>query len=271
MPAPKDLDPTASVTARLGYDLRKHRQKAGLTQTALAEKIGYSPSTVGSVERGQLTPSKDFLEACEKALGLLDGELLAHWPAISGAGRPKWFQAWQPHEEQAERLLTFAPLVVPGLLQTEEYARAILTGEPQTTPEQVDQTVALRMERQVIFNRPVPTQILAVIDEGVLSRPIGDEAITRRQIQHLIDLAELPHITIQLLPYDSYCTAGLLGPMVLAVKRGSIHAAYVESALEGRVVISPYELGQLTTRLDAIRQAALPAHLSIKRLRERVS
>ncbi|MBN6056624.1 helix-turn-helix transcriptional regulator, partial [Nonomuraea sp. RK-328] len=269
MPPPKELDPTAGPAARFGADLRKYRYAAKLTQAELAARIGYSKSRIGNVERGDENPTRELIELCENALGL-DGALLTHWPAISGNRMPDWFRPWPPIERKADQLTTWAPLIVPGLVQTEEYARAIFEGEPHTSSQQVEEAVKARIERQAIFDRPKPPQFLAVIDEGILYRPVGDDAVTRRQLEHLIAMAEKKWFTLQLLPYAARCTAVLVGPALLAQENGVPIAAYVESAIHGRVVDSPSDIKRVLDRLELIRSAALPEYLSVQRIKEKV-
>ncbi|MGW0809855.1 helix-turn-helix domain-containing protein [Nonomuraea sp. NPDC002799] len=270
MPPLKELDPTASPRARFGADLRKYRLAAKLTQSQLADRIGYSKSRIGNVERGEENPTRELIELCEKALGL-EGALLTHWPAISGNGMPDWFRQWPPIERKADQLITTAPLIVPGLVQTEEYARAIFEGEPHSTPQQVEEAVQARMERQAIFHRPTPPQFLVVVDEGILYRPVGEGSVTLRQLEHLIALAENEWFTIQLLPYEALCTAVLVGSALLAQENGVPIAAYVESAVLGRVVDKPDEIKRIVDRFERIRSAALPDYLSVQRIKERVA
>ncbi|MFC6682487.1 DUF5753 domain-containing protein [Nonomuraea ferruginea] len=184
---------------------------------------------------------------------------------------PDWFRQWPPIERKADQLITWAPLIVPGLVQTEEYARAIFEGEPHKSPQQVEELVNARIERQAIFDRPTPPQFLAVMDEGILYRPVGDDSVTRHQLEHLINLAENKWFTVQLLPYAARCTAVLVGSALLAQENGVPIAAYVESAVHGRVVDSPGDIKRLVDRLELIRSAALPAYLSVQRIKERVA
>ncbi|GAA2204918.1 helix-turn-helix transcriptional regulator [Nonomuraea monospora] len=270
MPAPKELDPTAGPAARFGADLRKYRYAAKLTQAQLAARIGYSKSRIGNVERGDENPTRELIGLCEKALGL-DGVLLAQWPAISGDRIPEWYRPWPPIERRADHIISVAPLIVPGLAQTEEYARAMFAGEPDATPHQIEEAVQARLERQTIFNRPSPPQYLAVMDEGILYRPIGDDSVTRRQLEHLIAMAEHNWFSVQLLPYEALCTAVLVGPVVLARENGVPIAAYVESALHGRVIDRPDEIKRLVSRLECVRTAALPEYLSVQRIKARAA
>ncbi|RBQ20041.1 hypothetical protein DP939_09430 [Spongiactinospora rosea] len=270
MPAPKKLDPTVGPAARFGAALRKYRVEAQLTQVQLADMTGYSKSRIGNVERGDENPTRQLIELCEKALGL-DGELLAHWPAISYNGTPEWYRQWPPIERVADQIISVAPLIVPGLVQTEEYARAIFAGNPQATPPEVEEAVRARLERQTIFSRPAPPQYLAVIDESILYRPIGDGSITLRQLEHLITMAENSWFTLQLLPYEAMCTVLLAGPVVLAQENGAPIAAYIESALYGRVIDNPMQIKLLAARIEYVRSAALPGYLSMQRIKERVA
>ncbi|MFG1957885.1 helix-turn-helix domain-containing protein [Nonomuraea sp. NPDC049028] len=264
-----EWDPDAGPLAWFGYELRKFRIDKGLTIDQLANRVGFSPSLVGSVERAARNPSKDFTERCEEALGL-SGELLARWPSISRERSPKWFRPWLEIEQGATALRTWQPLIVPGLLQTADYARAIFTGKPGTTKELVEEALAARMERQAIFARSNPPMFWAVLDEGILYRPIGGEAVTRHQFEHLITLAESARITIHVLPYSALSTTGLLGGFVLAQADGMPDAAYLESAGQGQVRDAPDEVAALTVKYEAIRAEALPQHVSLKVIKERL-
>ncbi|WP_158558027.1 helix-turn-helix domain-containing protein [Spongiactinospora gelatinilytica] len=270
MPAPKELDPTIGPAARFGAALRQHRIEAGLTQVQLADVIGYSKSRIGNVERGDENPTRQLVELCERALGL-DGELLAHWPAVSGKGVAEWFRQWPPIEQRADKLLTTAPLIVPGLVQTEEYARATFAGEPDATPQKVEEAVQARMARQAIFDGSTPPHFLAVLDEGILYRPIGNGSVTLRQLKHLITLTDAAWFTLQVLPYEAACTAMLAGSVLLAQKNGTTTAAYIESALHGRVIDQPDQIKRVVDRLECVRSTALPEYLSVQRIKERVA
>ncbi|MFG1702764.1 Scr1 family TA system antitoxin-like transcriptional regulator [Nonomuraea sp. M3C6] len=268
MPAAKELDPTAGPAARFGVDLRKYRLAAGMNQTNLGKVAGYSKSRIGNVERGDEKPTHEMIIKCEEALGL-SGELLLHWPNIHGSGSPEWFREWPPIERRAETIMTFAAMNFPGLVQTEEYARAVFEGEPNAMPEQVEESVKSRLERQKIFQRSKPLKYLAVLDEGLLNRPLGAAGVLLRQLEHLIRMVEQRLVSVQLLPYEARCAAATAGMMVLAMEDGVPIAGSVESALRGSVVHDPKEIAALVDRLDTIRRSALPEHLSIRRIKER--
>ncbi|MET8143847.1 helix-turn-helix transcriptional regulator [Sphaerisporangium sp. NPDC005288] len=269
MPAPRELDPAASAQALFGYELRRHRTAAGWTMEQLAQKICFSVALVGMVENARRSPSRDFAERCDKALQL-DGALLRLWPFINRASTPSWFRPWLEVEREAATLRTWEPLVVPGLLQTEEYARAILLGEPRVTPEDVEEQVAARMERQRIFERPEPPMLWAVLDEAVLHRPIGSAQVMTAQLHRLLEAGALPCVTIQVVPLSAYSTTGLEGGFIIAQTRGLPDTVYLESAGHGQVVERAAEVEELTVRYEVIRAEALPQRASLELIRETI-
>lgn len=269
MPAPLELDPTASPLAFFGAELRKYRKKAKLSQEQLAEIVRFSPSLVGLIERAQRTPSKDLVQLCDEALGA-EGELLRLWPLLSREASPRWFREWLDIEQEAHTLRTWQPLLIPGLLQTEEYARAMLRGEPGVTDEQVEKAVQARLERQVILSRPNPPMLWVVLDEGVLQRPIGGRATIRRQLEHLVEMAKRPRVAVQVVPLALGITTGILGGFVIAQIAGSPDIVYYESTGRGQITDRSEDIIALHTRYDAIRAEAHPQHVSIELLREAI-
>ncbi|MFD2357087.1 Scr1 family TA system antitoxin-like transcriptional regulator [Nonomuraea ferruginea] len=160
-----DARPPLSLTPRPAHWLSSapsyanFEKNAGLSQEQLAEIIRFSPSLVGFIERAQRTPSKDLVQRCDEAVGA-KGELLRLWPLISREASPRWFREWLDIEQEAQSLRTWQPLLIPGLLQTEDYARAMLRGEPGVTEEQVEKSVQARLERQIIWSRLNPPNVL---------------------------------------------------------------------------------------------------------------
>jgi hypothetical protein len=159
--------------------------------------------------------------------------------------------------------------MIPGLFQTEDYARAILSGEPGVEPEQIEEQVTARMERQSILKRTKPPMLWVVLDEGILHRPIGGSAMMLAQLNHLIDLTQAPRITIQVLPLNAYSTPGLLGGFAIARTQGIPDTAYIESAgILGRVTERPEDVSALTFRYEGIRAEALSQRESMKMIKE---
>ncbi|MGW4800910.1 helix-turn-helix domain-containing protein [Nonomuraea sp. NPDC004297] len=268
MPAARKLDPNASRTAAFGAELRRMREEAQLTQAELGRHAGYSSSQIGAVEVGKRPPTEQFLTECERALGSGLREL---WASLSRHRdtAPTWFAPWLQEEEQAQSLRTWQPLVIPGLLQTADYARALLEGESGHDTERIDALVAARLARQQILTRTNPPRYLVVLDEGVLNRPVGGPAVMREQLERLLESARVPHITLQVCPLGA--NPGLSGGIVIAqALTGTRHTVYLETAAEP-VVTSYAEVVELVSmKLDAIRADALPQRASVEFIRKMV-
>ncbi|MFC6081766.1 helix-turn-helix domain-containing protein [Sphaerisporangium aureirubrum] len=267
MPAPAELHPSAGPLAFFGAELRRYRQRVDLSQGDLADRINFSASLVGFVERAKRFPSRDFVERCDEALAL-NGDLVRLWPLLTREASPPWFHGWLDVEQEAHTLRTWQPLVVPGLLQTEEYARAVIRGEPHITQEEVANKLQARMERQAILARTTPPVFWVVIDESVLLRPIGGTAVIHRQLERLLEAVESPRISIQVVPMNLGGTTGISGGFVIAQLNGRSDTVYIESATHGYVTNQSEDVQAIHHRYDTIRMDAHPQHVSIDRIRE---
>lgn len=235
-------------------ELRRARQSAGLTQEQLAEKIGYSQAMIASVETERRTPSKDFARKCDEVLqtdGLLS-RLLAY--ELRQASTPRWFEPWLHYERQATSLRSYGPLLVPGLLQTEDYARALLRDEARVTT---------RMERQGVLGNL--EQFVVVIDEYVLTRPIGSPAVMSAQITRLV---QDERAVVHVVPASAGYYTGLDGAFTIAVVDGC-EAAVLDNRLHGQVVELPDDLAVIRRAWEAVRSEALP-RLQSKEILEEV-
>ncbi|MFG1864798.1 helix-turn-helix domain-containing protein [Microbispora bryophytorum] len=246
-----------SPQAIWGRELRHYRQAAGLTQAQLAEKIHFSESLISGVETGQLPASPEFAETCDQALGT-GGALhrLLDWR--KGQVFPSWFGKWRDKEQMATTLRTYQPLVVPGLLQTEAYAYALL-GE--------DDAVATRIQRQAILTRedPPPPILRCVIDESVLHRLVGSPEVMRDQLEHLVSIAG-PQTSVQVVP-PGRVRSGLLAGFVIATLEGGSEVAYLETAVRGLTTGDHDEVAAAVAQFEAIRIEALPLSMSIDLIR----
>jgi transcriptional regulator with XRE-family HTH domain len=269
MPSERELDPSASPLALLGSELRKYRTAAGLKQSQLAALVNFSQSLVGAVERAERMPSRDFIEKCETALHLT-GDLLRLWPLVTREHSPQWFRPWLEIEAEAHTLRTWQPLLVPGLLQTEDYARAVLRGDPLATEAEIEEAVTARMQRQTILSRNRPPMIWAALDEGILHRPIGGTEVLRRQLKHLAEMATRPGVTVQIVPVSAV-TFGLLGGFVLAQLHGQVDTVYLETALRGHVTAQPGDVTAISSCYEGIRAEAQPKGLSLEIIRARLA
>ncbi|MGW3361495.1 helix-turn-helix domain-containing protein [Streptosporangium canum] len=267
MPKESDLCPSDSPTALFGFELRRHRKARGWSQIRLSKTVPYSVGTISMIETAKRSPSEEFARYCDEALEA-EGALMRLWPMVSHASAPPWFRPWLDVEATAEALRTWEPLIVPGLLQTETYARAMLNGEPGVSPEQVEEHVTARMERQAILRRPKPPMLWVVLDEGVLHRPIGSPAVMTAQLEHLLQAGQAPRITIQVLPLRAYSTTGLLGGFVIAQAQGTPDTAYIEAASDAQVTDWAEAVKTLAFRYEGIRSEALSQRESLDLIKE---
>ena len=192
--------------------------RPGSARISLGQRLGYSGAQVGKVETGERAPAQDFAEACDQAFpdaGGLFGriyQLARRWDG----GYPSWFAEWIDSERRATSLRWWEPLLIPGLLQTADYARAILAADPETTEDQLGELVAARLERQAILDKPVPPTLWVLLDEAVLHRLIGSRKIMYDQLLELADASCRSNITVQIVPAEVGAHAGLLGAFIVA-------------------------------------------------------
>ena len=161
-----------SALSLFAAELQAARAKAGVSRDELAERINYSPSLIGMIETTRRVPSLDFAKRCDEVLATT-GTLTRLQHHLRMAPFPSWFRPFAQHEAKATSLRTFELALVPGLLQTADYARALLSTRVGATEDEIEQLVAARLERQTILARDDPPLLWVVIDEGVLRRPVG--------------------------------------------------------------------------------------------------
>ncbi|MFI7227354.1 Scr1 family TA system antitoxin-like transcriptional regulator [Nonomuraea angiospora] len=261
--------PGLRARAEYGARMRKFRTRQGLSQERLAAAPGvtYSESQIGAVERGKRTPGEAFTEEIERVLGL-NGELKELLPEIHNDFGPRWFRPWPGIEAAAHTIRTSEPSLIPGLLQTERYAEQIFLGEPGVPPDQVQKSVQIRLKRQAVFGQPKPPMYSTLIDENVLSRPVGGAEVMRGQLAHLLSVMKHPCITVRIVPLAAGLTTGLLGAFEIAQADGSPDIAYLESSLTGEVISNTDKVRALSVRWDALSSMAHPVNVSEQIIRE---
>jgi transcriptional regulator with XRE-family HTH domain len=212
----------------LGGQLRRLREERGITLEQAATVIRGSHSKLSRMEHGRVAFKERDVADLLTFYGVTDGEqraallALARETATPGWWHdyadilPNWVEPYVGLEAAAAVIRTFQVQYMPGLLQTEAYARATLrTGFPGAAEEEVARRAELRVNRQDVLNRPNPPRLWAVIDEGALRRPIGGAEVMREQLRHLIDMAEHPAVTLQVLPFKVGAHAACGGPFVI--------------------------------------------------------
>ena len=192
---------TSNPVRYFGQQVRRARRAAGWTLAEFGQRIGYDPGQISRIENGKRPPTELFAQMCDRAFPGRDGwfgEFYAE--SRTWIATPPWFRSWVEHEQQAATLRIWQLSVLSGLLQTEQYARAILAVNPGVTEEQVSERLAARLGRQAILARDDPPAAWFLVDEAALRRCVGSADVMAAQLGHLAGVARLPNVTIQVVP-----------------------------------------------------------------------
>jgi transcriptional regulator with XRE-family HTH domain len=237
---------TDSDASFLGNELRRARLAAGFSQEDLADRLGFERTVVAKAETGHRPPSPDVAKAYARVLpelnGLIESGLIERWAAHvrkNGGSFPKFFLDWVEAEKTASALFYWAPILVPGVLQTEAYARATLASLSDEN-EPLEDRVAGRMQRQQILTRPRPPLVSVVMAEAVLHRAVGGPAVMREQLIHLAEIGErFPKVMIQVIPAEIATHPGLTGAASIADTEGSPTIVHQDSFTAGQTTGEP--------------------------------
>lgn len=241
------IDP-AIVT--FGKAVRAFRMSKGFTQEQLAQTINYSKGWLSNVETGQLRPLRKAVIEFEAALGVTDEALLDLYDELSKETVPGWARDWWDEEAEAGGLRVFEDMLVYGLLQTKDYARAVLRGD--------EAALGHRMTRQERLSAADPPTVRCVLDELVLHREIGGREVMRAQLEYLANDAS-DVATVQIVP--SAANPHQLGAFTIATN-DSGDVAYVQSAVRGIVTTDRKDLARLNDIWESVRSQALPVGMS---------
>ncbi|KAF0650770.1 MULTISPECIES: helix-turn-helix domain-containing protein [Streptomyces] len=265
-------DEVADLFRALGRQVKVARERAGLSQKELGDRIGYAEETISSVERARRTPQPELLLAVDRLLdcgGLLASaaEDVERAKTRRRVRHPEWFRDYARLEAEAVGLCYFANQAVPGLFQTPEYARAVFTSrQPFFDEETVEERVAARMQRQELMTRWPPPTICAVVQESILRHPFGGREVQRGQLEQLLRIGLLRHVEIQVMPTASEEHAGMGGPFTLLTPKGRPQVAYLEVQHVSRLVTDPEEVRVLAAKHGSIRGQALTPRESLRLL-----
>ncbi|MGC5021096.1 helix-turn-helix domain-containing protein [Micromonospora sp. DT47] len=265
------MAPKTARARRLGIALRTHREAAGLTLEGAADEINSTRSTLSRYENAQTLVNPATVRSLLTLYGVGPEDIAAAVQLAKDARKPGW---WVPYshlldkrtidfialEAEATGIANFEPSVVPGLLQTAEYIRGVMRGGPHTlSDDQMEQRVKLRLDRQQRVTADGPPIFDAIIDEGALLRPVGDRTVMDGQLHHLLKMAELPNVTVQVIPLAAGYHRGT---------RGSLHIlefadpedpliASVETVAGQMVLDRPGDLRTCTKIMEHLRTVAL--------------
>ncbi|MFB8243651.1 helix-turn-helix domain-containing protein [Streptomyces sp. NPDC055952] len=257
------LDPGASPLDYYGYELRRHREAAGLTQRQLGDIVNYTGSLVGQIETARKLPTPEFSERADAALGT-DGLFSRLVELVMRSQLPAWFQQVAELEGRATQINTFQTHAVHGLLQTPDYARAVLGVLDDAGLE--DRT-AVRLARQRILEKGEPAVLWMVISESVLYQEVGGREAMQGQLAHLLAFEHVPMVNVQILPFLAGAHAGMQGSFTLFRFASSPAIVYTEGYGSGHPTANPDTVKDCSLRYDHLQAAALSLRDSAELIR----
>ncbi|MEU4008087.1 helix-turn-helix transcriptional regulator [Streptomyces pseudogriseolus] len=251
------------VVVAFGQTMKTLRVREGLEREEFGRRLGYSASTIASFEQGRRIPTPRTIERADEVLGA--GGLLCLWKEqVERAQYPVFFQGMAVLEKEAVELVSYDTLVVKGLLQTEEYMRALLgMRRPVLDPETIEQRVAARLARQDIFGRWPAPLLSFVMDESVLRRPYGGKDVLRGQLEHLLLMGQKPNVVIQIMPLSCEESAGVDGPFTIVTLKDGKKFVYAEAQGTSALQTDPEQTTLTAARYGIIRSRALTARESL--------
>ncbi|MFC7342781.1 helix-turn-helix domain-containing protein [Saccharopolyspora griseoalba] len=267
----------------LGGQLRRLRESRGISREAAGDAIRGSHAKISRLELGRVSFRERDISDLLTYYGVQDPQEREQFLALArqanepgwwhqyGDLLPSWFETYLGLEQAAAIIRTYEAQFVPGLLQTPDYARAVINlGHGHESAPEVDRRVALRTRRQDILTRPEPSTLWAVIDEGALRRPIGGDQVMRGQIEHLIRVAELPNVTVQVLPYSAGGHAAAGGPFsILRFPESDLpDIVYLEQLTSALYLDKRHDLDQYQAVMDKLSVQAVTPEGTPRLLRE---
>ncbi|MFI7409035.1 helix-turn-helix domain-containing protein [Streptomyces sp. NPDC049627] len=252
-----DDDWGVAVVATVGRQLKLRREAVGMRAAAFGEAVGYGEDMVYKIEAGKRIPRPEYLDMADEVLGA-GGLLSAMKEDVKKVRYPKKVRDLAQLEAKAAEFQLYDPLNIHGLLQTPEYARALLLmRRPAYTVDEVERFIAARVARKAVFERDPAPEISFVLEEWTLRRPLGGKAALRRQLEHLLEAGQLRNVELQVMPMDREEHAGVDGGIeVLKFTDGSAVGRSPVVA-GGRPVPEPRQLRILELRYGIIRAQAL--------------
>ncbi|MFI6287452.1 Scr1 family TA system antitoxin-like transcriptional regulator [Streptomyces sp. NPDC051018] len=255
-----EREPTPSDSLRtFGAVVQALREHAGLSRAEFGLRVRFSKHTVESVELGRRMPDEAFVERAEQALGNTGALRRAARHLTRGEpGLAAWFRRWAKLEKVAVSLSTYECRLVPGLLQSEGYARAAFDSRvPPLSDDQMEAQVTARLKRQQLIRERPNTSFSFVVDEHIVQRRLGGVEVTRQLLDHMLAFTSLRNVSFQIMPTACHSHAGLDGPLALLETPDGRHLAYSEGQESGRLIADPKEAAVLHRRYATLRSQAL--------------
>lgn len=259
-------EPTDGLKA-FGAVLKSFRKRAGYTQESLAPEIGYSAHFIASVEQGRRFPPPRFVDQCEMALDAFGTLRLAANQLSRQRGLASWFRQWARLEKEAVALSTYECRLIPGLLQTEAYARTLFVNQlPPLGDDQIEAQLEARVERQLLLTGRPNTAYSFILEEHLFQRGMGGHEVTMELIDHVLGLAKRRNIEVQIMPVVRKSHAGLHGPIRLLETAEHKWFGYLEGQESGQLVSAPKVVSTLQMRYARMRAQALTFEDSVSLL-----
>ncbi|HEY1622697.1 MAG TPA: DUF5753 domain-containing protein [Streptosporangiaceae bacterium] len=236
-----------------------------MSQAQLGAICHCDGSVVSRVEGAECDPPDRFAAGCDEAFPDMFGwfsRFCVEYRLWGDGPIPRWFEDWLIAEQQATTLRIWQPLVIPGLFQTPDYARALFeAAQIDISPESLDDLVAARVARQAIFEAAEPSQVITVLDEAVLHRLVGSPLVMREQLARLAVMSERPFISVQVIPGSTGAHAGLAGSFMLASLDGKPDILHIDAVEDQLIDRSPL-VRKAVVAFDRVRGDALPRAIS---------
>lgn len=238
MPGPKDLDPSSSPRALLGAELRHAREKAGLSQEELGGRLFVSGSYIGQLEAGTRRMQPEYARMLDEVLGV--DFFLRNCRAAAKSEYPEHFAEAAEAESRATAISQYAALLIPGLLQTRDYAEEVFRAYRPTAPDaEIEALVSARVERAKLLDDPTTPLLWVVLDEAVLRRPVGGGTVMAKALRHVLDLARRRRVIAQVLPFSAGAHAAMDGPLKIMQFADAAPLSFVEAPDIGKLLDDP--------------------------------
>ncbi|GHE37716.1 helix-turn-helix domain-containing protein [Streptomyces capitiformicae] len=263
MPGPKDLDPSSSPRAMLGAELRHARERAGLSQEELGQRLFVSGSFVGQLEAATRRMTPEIARLLDEVLDT-DGFFLRNCKVAAKSKYPGHFAEAAEAEAAALELRQYSPMLIPGLLQTPAYARAVFRAyRPTAAEEAIDALVVARMERAHILDGPTSPLLWAVIDEAALRRVTGGKEVMAEALRHIATLVRQNGAIVQVLPFDAGAHASMEGSIKLMDFEDAPPLVYYEGVGTGRLEDDPATVRHVRRNYEFLTASALSPENSL--------
>ncbi|MEV6974725.1 DUF5753 domain-containing protein [Kitasatospora sp. NPDC093806] len=259
-----EFNPSRSARAFWGQEVKRHREGAGMSQEALGKILFCSGAYVGLLETAVRNPQEGLSRLLDEHMKT-GGHFMRVYEMFKKASRyAEYFEHAAELQTLATAISEFAALLVPGLLQTPDYARALFeAAQPLRKAAENEEMVAARMSRAGLLDREKAPMYWAVLDEAVIRRPIGGPAVMGRQMAHLAELVRNRKALVQVVPFAAGAHALTEGSLCLMAFDEAPPTAYVEAAMTGNLMDEPALVARLTLSYDLVRAAALSPEASL--------